>query len=116
MTTLDKLKKALSAHCRPFGCDDCEYEKKSFCRDLLIKDVAEYIQSVNLLEWIPVTERLPDHYTDVIVFSRQGDSTAVGLAYRMRNRWYCPYDVYVGEYVTHWMPLPEPPKEEVNHA
>lgn len=111
MTTLDKLKKALSAHCRPFGCDECEYEKKIFCRDLLIKDVNQFIQGIRLPVWIPVTERLPDNHDDVIVFSRQGDSSAIGLAYRIRNRWHCPYDPYIGEYVTHWMPLPESPEE-----
>ena len=110
MKTFSQIKDALSAHCRPFGCDECDYEKKIFCRALLIKDVNEFFQHAFIGEWIPGTERLPDDCGDVIVFSRHGDTSAVGLAYRIKDRWCCPYDTYIGEYVTHWMPLPTPPE------
>ena len=51
--------------------------------------------------WIPVTERLPDVGTEVLVYS-EDDGICV--------------DYYGGDSfgyydVTHWMPLPEPPKE-----
>ena len=52
--------------------------------------------------WIPVTERLPDIGIEVLVYS-EDDGICV--------------DYYVGDSfgyfdVTHWMPLPEPPKGE----
>lgn len=64
--------------------------------------------------WIPVTERLPDTFGEYIV--------AVQDAFGKRYSDYADFDLYklywrtglhrgVDEIVTHWMPLPEPPKE-----
>lgn len=80
--------------------------------------------------WIPVTERLPDEdgkfLVHRIIFGGVSTMSVVGFArngkkvheYDLRkkkNVWY-EYDSEVGYYaidtVTHWMPLPEPPKEE----
>lgn len=65
--------------------------------------------------WIPVTERLPDHLTSVIVHRKDGgifiweyfdtsptDDCWIGDSMNV----YSFYDV------THWMPLPAPPKGE----
>ena len=70
-------------------------------------------------QWIPVTERLPDGNEDVLV--TDGDACAVGYFRPDANAWdSCefgwienrpdPYPSGLGK-VTHWMPLPEPPKE-----
>lgn len=53
-------------------------------------------------QWIPVTERLPREQEAVLTWGKQG---AVLLDWRHDNKWCC----FGG--VTHWMPLPEPPKE-----
>jgi hypothetical protein len=60
-------------------------------------------------KWIPVTERLPDEDTRVLVWLRVKiyDHTHMDTDRLHRSRW-----VRWGEDVTHWMPLPEPPKEE----
>ena len=67
--------------------------------------------------WIPVTERLPEPETAVIVFFHGYIDI---LTYRY-NRWgnvcfmfqdECGYWKEAFCEVTHWMPLPEPPKEE----
>ena len=63
--------------------------------------------------WIPVTERLPERFIPVIVFGDGvvGCGDFVGFAEPAHcASWDC--DTSEIETVTHWMPLPEPPKEE----
>jgi hypothetical protein len=81
-------------------------------------------------EWIPVTERLPEEDGKYLVFEQSGGRTVVSVLRfakdarkvdrydfkgRWKNAWY-EYDSEWGHYtvdsVTHWMPLPEPPKGE----
>ena len=62
--------------------------------------------------WIPVTKRLPEEWVDVLVWSEYGFcETAVYLG--IRGRWLVSWnhDMLDADTVTHWMPLPEPPKE-----
>ncbi len=83
---------------------------------------------VNALKWIPVSERLPEkdgkylvfkqhHYgawQDVVGFAKDGESVNKYDLENEKDVWY-NYDSEYGYYsidsVTHWMPLPEPPKE-----
>lgn len=63
-------------------------------------------------EWIQVEDRLPEYYEIVLVFTRPKIFT---LAFRskVKNReWWDPdrFDL-VDVPITHWMPLPDPPKE-----
>jgi hypothetical protein len=88
--------------------------------------------------WIPVTERLPEdgvavnivwrNHSPVIYYQRIKDKpqTATGVCYHGRWYWWSAVvQDYLAEYgewepdkmdeaieVTHWQPLPEPPKEE----
>lgn len=57
-------------------------------------------------KWIPVSERLPEKNTAVIVATDRGDSFQCLYAY---DGW----DLWEGHIIniTHWMPLPKPPKE-----
>lgn len=64
--------------------------------------------------WIPVTERLPDENNRwVLCLCVGGAMEVLRFDYTMRN-WDSQYPrrCYMEKYVTHWMPLPEPPKEE----
>ena len=70
---------------------------------------------VTVQKWIPISERLPELHTKVLCCGKRGgrfiaETTVVVLGGRehicwdRRNGRGCPE-------VTHWMPLPEPPKE-----
>jgi len=61
-----------------------------------------------LAPWIPVGERLPEKHTPVIA----AEGNSVTEAFRdYRDRW-CFVDGEPWEGVTHWQPLPAPPKRE----
>ena len=55
--------------------------------------------------WIPVTERLPEKDVRVIVCASLPEGVHSDFIYE-DGHW------FVSTGVTHWMPLPEPPKEE----
>ena len=55
-------------------------------------------------EWIPVSERLPEQGQEVIVYSG-GVLKPTVFASQFWNK---HYDSWAR--ITHWMPLPEPPK------
>ena len=60
--------------------------------------------------WIPVTERLPDRRKWVLCRCQAGITDV--LRYENAEWYHDPTHVYFFEFVTHWMPLPTPPKEE----
>lgn len=67
--------------------------------------------------WIPVTERLPERTFpphDVLVYHNLGNGMFVDKAWfsNEQNSWHSLFGVKLK--VTHWMPLPEPPKEDSN--
>ena len=84
--------------------NDCTFEQGADC---LIA------HGVTVQEWISVTERLPEKGEEVLVFDTRENWT--GFAWlRPDETWTAlgfdfPFDL--GE-VTHWMPLPQPPKGE----
>ena len=69
-------------------------------------------------EWISVNERMPEPDKDVLLCFGLGDfRMAVGGKYELDEGWYSITDA---EYYTdcdttptHWMPLPDPPKEDM---
>ena len=58
--------------------------------------------------WIPVTERLPEKMKDVLVIRMHGEPDIEFLFYD--GTWVG--DTEGKQDVTHWMPLPKPPKGE----
>lgn len=79
------------------------------------EEIADFFlaNGVTFQKWIPVSERLPEQHSSVIVyrktkrFSMLHYSSALGFHF-YDSEW---GDVTVDD-VTHWMPLPEPPKED----
>lgn len=88
--------------------------------DTLYDEAADAIEELSKPRWIPVTEGLPESVDDdVLVTDGEGcavgywrpyaqawDSTDFGW---LENRSEPPCGIHT---VTHWMPLPELPKEE----
>ena len=78
-------------------------------------DIAEKLISngVTVQEWIPVTDRLPEDGGYYLVVHRNKYNGSISIAFEMYIK--CK----IGEWwendyaydVTHWMPLPEMPKE-----
>ena len=134
--TYDELVKELRS-----GCDTCKLWDGSKCcldgdctRQTVMKaaDAIEtldnwwkkYIECVvlpseaaKMPRWISVKERLPEDHVRVLVCNDEGKMIT---AERAEDDWwhtYCAYDVdrwdaLESGVITHWMPLPEPPKEE----
>lgn len=72
--------------------------------------------------WIPASERLPEDGEVVLVWCKIGK---MFVGYRRRlygDNWYWyiltarDSTKHITYKVTHWMPLPEPPKEEKNNG
>lgn len=61
-------------------------------------------------QWIPVTERLPGFEIERVLVMIKGDFI-LGYPKMDTDRYVNSIWVRYGDNVTHWMPLPEPPKE-----
>ena len=84
--------------------------------------IADYLitNGVTVQEWISVDDRLPDQSGEVLVIVSGNPQKNITLdcAYELAE--YDPYDGWIMEMwpewedavVTHWMPLPLPPKGE----
>ena len=69
-------------------------------------------------KWIPVTERLPKPFTPVLVYRKSFGTLPPYIKVDKMILWNDDTQVWTDEIetwktvVTHWMPLPEPPKGE----
>ncbi len=62
--------------------------------------------------WIPVSERLPEPETDMLVYGYKYSSMYHTVAGLFDDEWLSQETEYtIGFEVTHWQPLPPPPKE-----
>lgn len=75
---------------------------------------------VTIQRWIPVTERLPEKGADVLMYFHKSKTFASGFWHGEEDAdavYWCAYSDD-GWYTdcdtppTHWMPLPQPPKED----
>ncbi len=80
------------------------------------------------MKWISVKDRLPEYLNDVFICNAHNNSTfnyyTVGFYVPYSGRWgvstemlriskYDEYDtIKLDREVTHWMPLPDPPRKE----
>lgn len=74
------------------------------------------VQEVREINWIDVKDRLPDARGEYIVCGKGLKGKLVSTLNFIEGKWWS--DVFNGfidsKKITHWMPLPEPPKRELN--
>ena len=76
------------------------------------------------MEWISVDDRLPDTYQEVLVFGNDEYNNlgrGVWIGYYRYDDWHIVNNGdyidggygrdYINSKITHWMPLPKPPKQ-----
>lgn len=63
-------------------------------------------------KWIPTDERLPEHGDVVLCHHKHFDCQVICQWDKRSNVWLDDKWTYGTGCITHWMPLPEPPKEE----
>ena len=111
-------------------CDDCQYRFTLHNQDHPMCKICEFKDSLNEVgalrdanehlgvmlskakqEWISVDERLPEEGTRVIGYDYESN---VRCYFIYSERWWLTEDdgwnTAKGWGVTHWMPIPEPPK------
>lgn len=116
MKTPDEIKRGLeccSMYPNRVECmRSCPYESEELhCIPMLVADARAYIQQLEakIPQWISAKERLPEKEGKCIV------CTAKGSIYCTRFKAYGGggnFQTDTNTHITHWMPLPEPPKEE----
>ena len=118
MKTPDEIKKGLE-YCAGLACncDICPYQgcnvagRHPACDIEMGADALAYIQQLEAqaLQWISVEERLPEYGRYLVVTQKGNAGPKAHTATYNHMGWWTHADF--GE-ITHWMPLPEPPKEE----
>ena len=126
MRTLEEIKNGLE-HCRNNApCIECPYYDKRnqrySCEDELLDNALTYIQQleVQMPRWISAKERLPEDEDKCVLAVASGHMKNCVFVDALMIAHYYPDEGWVIEgweewenpTVTHWMPLPEPPKEE----
>ena len=84
-----------------------------------VEAIADHLiaNGVTVQRWIPVTERLPEieccTYSVDVLFYVRDDGIYAGYVNHETGTWKCRCHAvkFAKNKVTHWMPLPEPPKE-----
>lgn len=116
MKTPEEIKKGLTM-CSADECHgqhtDCPYHPELMCIRNICADASAMIQQLEaqVPKWISVEDGLPETFESVIVLTKH----EMLICHHDGDEWVINYD---GEYagydyeITHWMPLPELPKEE----
>ena len=115
----DELLKILR-ECNDWICEEhCPYHEDRNnpirCMTKIVGDAADAIEELQKPKWIPVTESLPDAHKNVLCCGSKGgqfvgwvsNHVSDGKALAFVHGGY-------GRLITHWMFLPEPPKEETD--
>ena len=89
------------------------------CQVLMIADdvsskneaIERWNNRVNEPKWIPIEQQEPSEFELVLCCILGEKENAIEILYRHGDSYYSDYDGGIIE-ISHWMPLPEPPKGE----
>ena len=118
----DELVKRLREAPNDWYDADLHYEAADAIELLdMITDNMNYLYKTEVPKWISVTERLPepnavDEYGFAKGYLVKTDRHVMIHTARYTGEWWIlwGYHKVITDNVTHWMPLPEPPKEDSN--
>jgi len=93
------------------------------CQVLMIADdvsskneaIERWNNRVNEPKWIPIEQQEPSEFELVLSCILGEKENAIEILYRHGDSYYSDYDggiIYSQNEISHWMPLPEPPKGE----
>lgn len=111
------------------GCAGCMFASlyEPACTDLLLRHAADQIERdqkelaelrEKIPQWISCKDRMPPDRTAKYLVTFRGVAGAlVDVAkYFPGDGWFCEDWPVSSQEITHWMPLPEPPKEDTHNA
>ena len=96
--------------CEFQSCGECPHSNvKGACGNYVFNGMADHLiaNGLTIQQWIPVEERLPQNTENVLIRSASG---YIGSLTHFKDSGFRDCGMWVP--VTHWMPLPEPPKGE----
>ena len=114
MTDREKLMDLLCEALEDGCVGHCNYP---YCHR--VSSTADHLlaNGVTVQQWIPVTERLPEPYVRVLALRQKFDDGGrfqkvehIIPVYGGEFAWFMDMSSWKSK-VTHWMPLPEPPKD-----
>ena len=106
---VELLNKANSA-CVGTDCfEGCKFYIENDCLYKLMEDLM-IANGVTVQEWISVNDKLPEDGESVLTY--KNGNVDVQVYEKNRNGWIQGNWFWSMATVTHWMPLPEPPKGE----
>lgn len=123
MRTPEEIRKGLEYCGADKPCGECPYRKEvDSCIGMIARDALSYIRQLEsqisdlgkkVPKWIRVKEQPPKDGQKVIAVFRDGGGVIVDQARYSNGEFDFADWAYVwDENITHWTPLPEPPKEE----
>ena len=108
--TKEKLVELLHVNVCDYDCEGCAYSySDDECISHLEEKTADYLiaNGVTIQEWISVEERLPEVGREVLATRNERDCFVVMYSDTYKGFFSGQFPV---KGVTHWMPLPRPPK------